>query len=156
MPEAGRRVKCSETHQPSLRTSYPHMQTLSKRTSDPTPIYFSSIFFCIFFCLAVIQLQRLPQWEDPLPAQLSVLHIKSAGLKTLQTRYLVLLWKYGTVDIYSSFFHTSRLYGFILYLTQLQLDHQEPATWPCNGTTQMNSSCMSLIQYQFLSISITH
>lgn len=64
MPEAGRRVKCSETHQPFLRTSYPHMQTLSKRTSYPTQIYLSFIFFSIFR-LAVTQLQRLSSERSP-------------------------------------------------------------------------------------------
>lgn len=49
MPEAGRCVKCSETQQRFLRTSYPHMQTLSKEASYPTQIYFSFIFSVLFF-----------------------------------------------------------------------------------------------------------
>ena len=88
MPEAGRRVKCSETHQhfaSHLLSS--HADSLH-RASDSTHIYlplFSSVYSsCCDPVWKVISVR------DPLPARLSALHIKSAVLTTSSPSHLQL------------------------------------------------------------------
>lgn len=150
MPEAGRHVKCSETHQPFLHTSYPHMQTLTKTTSYPTQIYLSFIFFCIFYALL---------W----PSCKGYLCERSSPCSTLCPKYQACQsQKHFSHDILcfsqnvvlSEFIHMSWLGGFILIsLNYYYKMHQEPVKWPYNGTLKWISHAWVLfninsIQYR--------
>ena len=155
MPEAGRRVKCSETHQhfPSHLLSS-HADSLQKNPY-PTQIYLWFIFFCIFFFFASL-------W----PSCKGYLGERSSPCSTLWPTYQVSKHFHQDVLCYSEnivlLIYMVRLHSHVVtewfhpYLAQLLLQAPRASKAALQWDLQMNFSCMSLTQYQFHSISITH
>ena len=158
MPEAGRRVKSSEMDQPFFHTSYPHMQTPSKRTSYPhrdlSQFHFLSVFFFFPLCCDPGCQGNLSERSSPFTALCPTCQVCwSQNISTIS---------YATMKIYCCWcivrLHSHVRTGwFHPRLTQFLL---QQARWAGNVTLRwdprMNFSCMSLIQYQLHSISITH
>lgn len=120
MPEAGRRVKCSETHSPFFRTSYPYMQTPRKRTLYPTQIYLTSFLLYFFFALLWPSCkgnlgERSSPYSTPCPTY------QVCKSQNILTTYYSVLQTYWYIVRLHSHFITG---WFHQYLTQLVLQAQ--------------------------------
>lgn len=152
MPEAGRCVKCSETQQRFLRTSYPHMQTLSKEASYPHPNLFQFYFFSTFF----------PS-SDPVAKVILVIFSPCSALcptyQVYQSQSISHMISYSRAKMHCCWYvglHSSVMnwwfhpYLTILLLQQTPKASKETPWWE----PQISFSFMS--QYQIHSVWITH
>lgn len=129
MPEAGRRVKCSETHQhfaSHLLSS--HADSL-RRASDSTHIYLPFILLCIFFVL----------W----PSLKGYLSEGSSACSSLCPTYQVCrshdirsVLPSAAVNIQPSGF-MSRLNGLVLIPLGYHQEHREPEDRPWHQTLKL-------------------
>lgn len=114
------------------------MQTVTKRTSEPTHIYLSFISLCFFFSSSPSQWPRCKGYLGERSSTCSFCPTYRAWLSPNIS---------AAACAYSQASVTSPQCGFPHH------KHEEPMK---RWGSRMNFSCMSLIHYQFYSISITH
>lgn len=144
MPEARRRVKCSETYEPFPSHLLSSRAASFQKNLIPHPDLSLFYFLLYFLCLAVTHLQKGYLGERSSP-RLTLLHINPAGLQTFQPWYVMLQWKYTAVDIQSDFVRMSWLHGFILISFNYYYNkHQEAVKWPSNEFLMHDSYSISI------------